>query len=443
MIRYLQEHPCRAVEQPLMPDARTQRLLRSAALRSSHKPSRNPEETKRQEPSRKHSDTRMDIGDTPSKVAMKKMNSKIDMSPKMSVLPKSPETPGAANMQEKRILLNSGSRKLTRTEQRRSESLIKNAGKIQHGSSAFKIDKSILSPSTSSERNSLILRRRSGTSILFRLAERSTTYDGSKVGTGIKRTQDGDLRRESRDGSTRRTRRRYSDERNSDDERPKISLKECNESDRVQNGPKSEDARLRDQVERLNRELATKNVKIAKLEQDHEILRLFLAEKDATITDFKSNPSKLFVDVPNLPDAGQLKLPDESRRATETMRPAQFRDELEVLRIGFNSYREKVRNAVSMRKEFDERIRTLESEFDGGKLDIVRMERAAVQDELEIAKSLEKLYAAKVNSDALVHNIESKVVWMVVKSCREMQQITYFGMKLLAAWEEDQQKNRE
>ncbi len=58
----------------------------------------------------------------------------------------------------------------------------------------------------------------------------------------------------------------------------------------------------------------------------------------------------------------------------------------------------------------------LESEFYCSKLDILTLEKTAVQDEVEITKSLVKLYVAKLDADILIRIEALKVSRNVVKS---------------------------
>ncbi len=418
-----------------MPDTPTERAWRRGAKRSSRKPPQTPGVTKRHESNRGHSGRQMKPDGDPSNLDMKKKNSAICTSREMPDLQKSPETHDASNVQRK----HASSQKPMRTEQRRTKVRVKKATHVQYGKGAVKMDKSTASPSTSTERKTSE-QRRSRSSVLSRLGKRRTTDEESEVGRGRKRYQPDDSHRKSRDGTTRRAPRKHGDRRNDVEVDPEMFPKQSNESRRRKNDSTSGNAQLREKVSQLNRELEKKKTMITKLEQDGAILRSCLADRDATITEFKSNPVKVFVDVPDFPEPDQLELPDESRRATETMRPAQFWNEVDGLIIRFNAFREKVRNSVSMREELGKRVRMLDPEFDGSKLDISTMEKAAVQDELEIAKSLGRLYVAKINGDTLAQLKASKVVRKVLESFREMPQIHDFGTKLLAAWEEEQQR---
>ncbi len=441
-MRIKQKHPRRAVPQPLMPDTPTERASRRGAKRSSRKPPRTREVTTRHESRRRHSGRQMKPVDAPSNFGTEKKNSAIRTSPRVPVLQKSLENPDATNMQKKPIPTKSSSRKSIQMEQRTSIVPAKNARPVQHEAVAAQMDKSIMPPATSTQGKTLA-QRRSRSSVMSRLGKRGTTDDGPKVDRGRKRYLPDDSSRDSREGTTRRTHSKHGGGRKTEDLSPWMSPKQSKESDRAQTESKSEITRLREEVAQLNREMEKKKVMITKLEQDGAILRSSLADRDATLTEFKTNPAKLFVDVPNFPEPDQLELLDESRRATETMRPAQFWVELEGLIIRFNAFREKVRTAVSMREELGERVRMLGPEFDGSRLDISTMEKEAIHDELEIAKSLGKLYAAKINGDALAQLKASKIVLKVVESFRGVPQIHNFGTKLLAAWEEEQQKYSE
>ncbi len=425
-----------------MPDTPTERAWRRGAKRSSRKPPQTPGVTKRHESNRGHSGRQMKPDGDPSNLDTKKKNSAICTSSKRPDLQKSPETHDASNVQRKRVPPKASSRKPIRTEQRRTRVRVKNARHVQHGKGAVKVDKSTVSPSATTERKGLKLHF-PRSFVLSVLGEGRTTDDVSEVGGGRKRTQPDDSPPESREGSTRRKRRKQGDEMNTENVRPETSAKELKEADRAQTDSTSEMMRLRKQVMQLSRELEKEKARNTKLKQANETLSVSLAERDVTFKELNSNPSKAFIDIPDFPEAGQIELPDESKRGCERIRPVELCEELDGLRIRFSAFREKVQTATNMRKALDERIRMLKAEFDGNKLDIVTMEKAVVQDEMEIAKSLGKLYAMKINAGTLVQTRASKLVRNVVESCREKSQIHSLGTKLFYAWEKEEKKYRE
>ncbi len=92
-------------------------------------------------------------------------------------------------------------------------------------------------------------------------------------------------------------------------------------------------------------------------------------------------------------------------------------------------------NGVSTREGIGEHIRMLEPELEASKLDVSIIENEAVQNEVGITKSLEKLYVTEINAaDTLVQMRATRVVRNVAKSCREIQPIHGLSTKLLSVW---------